>query len=474
SAIPNAHVLLSPLFTQEAVLSSRIEGTQATMGEVLEYEAKGGSVDIINRPDKDFLGRFAWKVMGRKKMSALVLNLEVEDQKIGFVLFLTRGYDQYTLEHAKLLELLHDPFAISLSNTLKHEEVLRLKDLLIDDNQYLNRQLHHMAGDEIIGSEFGLKYVMEMVRQIAPQKSQVLLLGETGAGKEVIANAIHYSSPRAGKPFIKVNCGAIPENLIDSELFGHEKGAFTGAVSQKRGRFERADKGTLFLDEVGELTHHAQVRLLRVLQNKEIERVGGTQPVPVDIRIITATHRNLSEMVSRGKFREDLWFRLNVFPIPIPPLRQRKSDIPALIRYFMEKKAREMNFPEQPVLAPGALEKLHAYHWPGNVRELENLVERTIIRNMASSSEKPEKSKKPLEFEPFFSAAAENEKHAETNISKGSLLMDDVMRKHIRKVLEIAGGKVQGEKGAAALLGVHPNTLRNRMNKLKIAYGRKK
>ena len=238
------------------------------------------------------------------------------------------GLNQYTDEHARLLRLLHEPFAIAMSNALKHQEVIRFKDMLADDNRYLFDELRSVSGDEIIGSDFGLKAVMEMVQQVAPLDSPVLLLGETGTGKEVIANAIHYSSPRKDGPFIKVNCGAIPETLLDSELFGHEKGAFTGAISQRRGRFERADKGTIFLDEIGELPSQAQVRLLHVLQKKEIERVGGTSSIPVDIRIISATHRNLEEMIASGRFREDLWFRLNVFPDHDPAAQAEKRRYP--------------------------------------------------------------------------------------------------------------------------------------------------
>ncbi|WP_319575024.1 sigma 54-interacting transcriptional regulator [uncultured Desulfobacter sp.] len=430
-------------------------------------EDDGPRVDLVNRMDKDFLTRFLWKAMGREKMSSLALKLEIEDERLGAVIFLAKGIDRYTREQARMLDLLHDPFAIALANTLKHQEVLRLKDQLADDNKYLHSQLRRISGDEIIGSESGLKYVMDMVRQIAPQNSQALLLGETGTGKEIIANAIHYASPRADRPLIKVNCGAIPDNLIDSELFGHEKGAFTGAVTQKKGRFERAHKGTLFLDEIGELPPQVQVRLLRVLENKQIERVGGTRTIPVDIRIIAATHRDLPAMVREGKFREDLWFRLNVFPITIPPLRQRKQDIPGLVQYFMEKKAREMNFYEPPVLAPGTLEQLNSYTWPGNIRELENLVERTLIQSLA----KP--SGTPLKFTP--PAPIPNNKDIKTcaDIPEGSLILDNIVRHHIRTVLKLSGGKVQGEGGAAALLDVHPNTLRYKMKKLGIPYGRK-
>jgi len=253
-------------------------------------------------------------------------------------------------------------------------------------------------------------------------------------------------------------------------LFGHEKGAFTGALTMKRGRFERAHTGTLFLDEIGELPLPVQVRLLRVLQTKEIERVGGSRSIPVDIRIIAATHRDLPQLVREEKFREDLWFRLNVFPITIPPLRQRKSDIPALTRFFMDKKTRELNFSTQPALAPGALEMLREYDWPGNVRELENLVERTIIRTMTGSPERL------LEFEPLSYVPGTGPVAAPGPVNMdtvpATLLLDDVMGTHIREVLQMTRGKVQGKNGAAALLGLHPNTLRNRMTKLGIPYGR--
>jgi transcriptional regulator with GAF, ATPase, and Fis domain len=256
---------------------------------------------------------------------------------------------------------------------------VKLKDIVDAENRELSRELRHFSGDEIVGAEYGLKATMEMVRQVAPLNSPVLLLGETGVGKEVVANAIHYTSSSRGGPFIKVNCGAIPENLLDSELFGHEKGAFTGAITQKRGRFERADKGSIFLDEIGELPLQAQVRLLRVLQHKEIERVGGTKSIPVDVRIIAATHKSMEEMVRSGAFREDLWFRLDVFPITIPPLRRRKEDIPALVHHFVERKSKDLKIYPPPSVSAEEVERLKAYHWPGNIRELENLIERELI-----------------------------------------------------------------------------------------------
>jgi transcriptional regulator with GAF, ATPase, and Fis domain len=269
-------------------------------------------------------------------------------------------------------------------------------------------------------------------------------------------------SPRKDGPFIKVNSGAIPETLLDSELFGHEKGAFTGALTQKRGRFERAHQGTIFLDEIGELPLQAQVRMLRVIQEKVIERVGGTKTIPVDIRIIAATHRNLEEMVGLEQFRKDLWFRLNVFPIEIPPLRDRKGDIPSLVRYFMDRKSKELKLHPQPKLAPGAIERLMDYHWPGNVRELENMVERALILNRTG----------PLSFDRLILTYQEEEPAALAHREDGSLILDEVISRHIRSVLKMTKGKVHGPRGAAEVMGLNPSTLRNRMNKLGIFYGR--
>ena len=422
-------------------------------------------IRIVNQPASDPPIRKGLQALGLNlDVSLMLMRLELEGNRVGSLGLMTHGTDQYTDEHAELVLLLHEPFAIAMANALKHQEVLKLKDMLSDDNRYLRRELLNLSGPEVIGVDFGLKGVTEMARQVAPLDSPVLLLGETGVGKEVIANAIHYSSPRKDAPFIKVNCGAIPENLVDSELFGHEKGAFTGAITQKRGRFERANKGTIFLDEIGELPLHAQVRLLNVLQHKEIERVGGTSAIPVDIRIISATHRNLEEMIKSGRFREDLWFRLNVFPIMIPPLRQRKEDIPALVHYFIEQKSIELKLKERPSLAPGVMQRLKAYDWPGNVRELQNIVERALIQHRHG----------PLIFEnlvvpqqPYETIQAENRTNALPTL-------DEINAMHIRRALELAKGKINGPGGAAEILGIRPNTLRKRMQKLGIPYGRRK
>jgi transcriptional regulator with GAF, ATPase, and Fis domain len=419
-------------------------------------------ISIFEDPEKYAISREMLKFHSVSCTSLMVMLLKSKGQILGSLVLISEGKERYIEEHARLLSLLKEPFVIALSNTLKHREVLKLKDLLADDNRYLHGELRRLSGDEIVGANFGLKGAMDRVRQVAALDSPVLLLGETGVGKDVIANAIHYSSTRRDGPFINVNCGAIPETLIDSELFGHEKGAFTGALSQKRGRFERADKGTILLDEIGELPPQAQLRLLRVLQDREIERVGGTKTIPLDIRIIAATNRNLEEMVKANQFREDLWFRLNVFPIWLPPLRERKTDIPALIQHFISLKAKELKLPAIPTLTPGAVDPLMEYEWPGNVRELQNIVERALILNPNG----------PISFGhlimPERGETSEQVEHAAESDN-----LDDVIVRHIRRVLVKTKGKIHGTGGAAELLGINPSTLRNRMNKLGINYGRR-
>jgi PAS domain S-box-containing protein len=338
----------------------------------------------------------------------------------------------------------------------KLEEALRKED----DNRYFQRELYKLTGDIIIGANFGLKDVMDKVQVASTVDSPVLLLGETGVGKDVIANAIHFSSERKDGPFIKINCGAIPETLIDSELFGHEKGAFTGAINQKRGCFERAMNGTLFLDEIGELPFQAQVRFLRVLQDKVIERVGGSGEIKLNIRVIAATNRDLQEMVANGRFREDLWFRLNVFPVTIPPLRERKMDISALLQYTIEKKTKELKLHTIPEVLPGAIEYLLEYDWPGNVRELQNIVERELILNPNG----------PLRFDGFNAHKPEKANTRLATDYTGSKKLDDVVASHIQNVLALTEGRIHGSEGAAYMLGVNASTLRNRMNKLGIKY----
>ncbi|MBC2713762.1 MAG: sigma 54-interacting transcriptional regulator [Desulfobacteraceae bacterium] len=423
-------------------------------------------IEIINQPALrpeiiDILQMYGLDL----DISIISMRLELEGKRMGVMLLRTKGIDQYTEEHTRLLLLLHEPFAIAMENALQHQEIVRFKDILADDNRYLRRQIRDISTSEIIGAKFGLRHVMDMVQQVAKLDSPVLLLGKTGVGKGVIANAIHYASRRKDGPFVSVNCGAIPDTLFDSELFGHEKGAFTGASSRKKGRFERADKGTIFLDEIGELPPQAQVRLLHVFQERVIERVGGTTTIPVDIRIISATNRNLEEMIKDGQFREDLWFRINVFPIQIPPLRQRKEDIPTLVHHFIEKKSIELKLPEKPKLASGAIDQLTAYAWPGNVRELENIVERALIQYTEG----------PLRFENLMlSHPSPGQITASVKNNSKFLSLDEMNSLHIQRALELANGKINGPGGAAELLNIHPNTIRKRMDKLNIQYKRRK
>ncbi len=402
------------------------------------------------------------KVLGRPPSSVLVNPITLEGKYVGALSARVEGEGKYTEEHVHAWELVNEPTAIALANHLKYRELNRLKNLVEDDKRYLEKELRNERGQTLVGADFGLREVMEKVRRVAPLSSPVLLIGETGTGKEIIANAIHNLSHRGEGPLIKVNCGAIPETLVDSELFGHEKGAFTGAIEQKRGRFERAQGGTIFLDEVSELPPQVQVRLLRVLQEKEIERVGGTKPIKVDARVVSATNRDLESLVANGQFREDLYFRLSVFPISVPPLRERKNDIPSLVHHFILKKAREMVLPVIPALAPGEIDRLMTYDWRGNVRELENAVERAIILSDAKcvTFEGITGRRTPVPAE----GHALGEQEAER--------LDDVEARHIEAILKKAGGKVSGKGGAAELLGIHPETLRHRMRKLGIRFGR--
>lgn len=417
---------------------------------------------MLNRPGRNSIAQQVLDTLGHPVASMLTLRMRLDGQIQGNIMVIANGRNRFSRQHLRLLEHLNDPFAVALSNSRRYRELAEIKERLDDDNRYLHQELRQMAGGDIVGADGGLGKAMTMIRQVAPQISPVLIIGETGSGKELLARAVHDFSPRRDSPFIKVNCGAIPQSLMDSELFGHEKGAFTGATARKRGRFERAEGGTILLDEVGELTPEAQIRLLRVLQEKEIERVGGTHPIKLNIRVVAATHRNLADMVTAGVFRQDLFFRLNVFPIHIPPLRERKEDIEPLVRYFLERKTMEMGHRLKPVLAPGALEDLLRYEWPGNVRELEHTVERALILNVDG----------PLRFGDFKIPEACGTAPPPASDIPPMQTLDTAMNDHISRVLAACGGRVEGRSGAARILGVKPGTLRYRMKKLGIPFGR--
>jgi len=415
-------------------------------------------VDLVNHTEEDEDVRAVRDFFKLGDSSVMMMALDIGGQLVGSLALFANGHDRYVKEHAEVFELLQKPAAVVLVSSYLHGENLKFAELLEDDNRFLHQELQQAAGDNIVGEEFGLKGVMDKVRQVATHDSPVLLLGETGTGKDVIANSIHRLSQRRNGPLITVNCGAIPDTLLDSELFGHEKGAFTGALSQKRGRFERANNGTIFLDEIGELPPQAQVRLLRVLQNREIERVGGSDTLPVDIRIIAATNRELENMVKEGTFREDLWFRLNVFPVDIPPLRDRKADIPALVEYFLERKSRELKLQPVPKLTEDTLLMLEAYQWPGNVRELENIIERALIISQGETLDIPILGVSNLDKEP-----------ANINQQDDTILtFDEMVSQYLRRILELANGKVHGSGGAADLSGLNPSTLRAKLRKLGI------
>jgi formate hydrogenlyase transcriptional activator len=436
--------------------------------ELQEVMKNPGRHDLVRIVPDSQLDHIAGPIVKARELppsSMMMARLMVENSHVGGLFVRVTGRNRYTQEHAKIFSIVMEPTAIALENSKRYRELLILKDLLIDHNKYLQEELRPSNEKEIIGAEFGLKEVMNKVRRVAPLPSPVLLLGKTGTGKEVIASAIHDISKRKDGPFIKVNCGAIPESLIDSELFGHEKGAFTNAVSKRSGRFERAHGGTIFLDEIGELSLQAQTRLLRVLQEKELERVGGTGTIKIDVRIIAATNRDLAEMVAARLFREDLFFRINVFPIVIPPVCERKEDIPTFVQYFLMKKAKEMGLRKKFILTPGTMDRLIAYQWPGNVREIQNVIERAVILSHGEH----------LSFEdiitphPHVKLSNHNLEHSEGE----DLKLDDWIAIHIKQALNKANGRIEGKDGVADLLGINPSTLRHKMRKLGIPYGQK-
>jgi formate hydrogenlyase transcriptional activator len=337
---------------------------------------------------------------------------------------------------------------------LMEQEQARLRA----QNLYLQEEIkadHNF--EEIVGQSVPLLHVLENVLRVAPTDASVLISGETGTGKELIARAIHSNSKRRDRPLIKVNCAALPTGLVESELFGHEKGAFTGAIARRIGRFELADGGTIFLDEIGEIPLEVQVKLLRVLQEREFDRVGGGKaPISVDVRVIAATNRDLLAAVREKKFREDLYYRLNVFPLRLPPLRERKADIPLLAHFLVKKFATSIGKSIERISAE-ALERLDAYDWPGNVRELENVIERAVIL-----SPRPVLDIDPDVFVPRAVGSP-------SAVEESSQALEEVERAHICKVLEETSWIIEGTKGAARVLGLHPNTLRSRLKKLGIA-----
>jgi len=397
---------------------------------------------------------------------------------LGFLRVGRTAEHPYEADEIDFLRLAAGQIAIAIENALAYEEISRLKDKLSEEKLYLEEAFRSEMGFErIIGNSAAIKHVLQMVETVAPSDSTVLLLGETGTGKELIARAIHERSRRKDRTFVKLNCAAIPTGLLESELFGHEKGAFTGAINQKVGRMELADQGTLFLDEVGDIPIEIQPKLLRALQEREFERLGSTHTRKVNMRLVAATNRDLEKMVADREFRNDLYYRLNVFPIRIPPLRDRREDIPLLVGYFLQKCAKQMQ-KRIDTVPVSVMKGLTAWDWPGNIRELENFIERAVILTRGKSLEAPLAAlRKYKNDEPARATAAKSEHDIarivrETIVSMNSKHADSELarRQHgeIVRVLNECKGRVGGADGAAVRMGLSRTTLISRMKKLGI------
>lgn len=375
-------------------------------------------------------------------------------ETIGTMMVASRLESTFSQREAEMLVQMADQVAMAVDNALAFRQIQELRDRLGQEKRYLEEEINlERRFDDVVGESIGLRRVLREIETVAPTDATVLIQGETGTGKELLARAIHRLSPRNDRTFIKINCAAIPSGLIESELFGHEKGAFTGAIARKIGRLELAHEGTLFLDEVGELPLELQPKLLRALQEKEIERVGGNRPISVNVRLIAATNRDLAQMVAEKQFRSDLYYRLKVFPVFSPPLRERISDIPILVRHFVDAHSRRMGkhietIPEETMAA------LTRWQWPGNIRELENFLERAVILTRG-----------PVLYVPLAELAIEDRQDGE---GWENPTLQAAEREHILRVLREADGQIGGPNGAAARLGLKRTTLHSKLRKLGI------
>jgi len=371
------------------------------------------------------------------------------DRSLGVLALASREGNAFDREATAFLAQVAQQVAIGVENALAYGEIADLKDKLAQEKLYLEDEIRgEMDFEGIVGQSSALRHVLNMVETVAPSDSTVLLLGETGTGKELIARAIHERSRRKDRTFVKLNCAAIPTGLLESELFGHERGAFTGAIAQKVGRLELADQGSLFLDEVGDIPVEIQPKLLRALQEREFERLGSNRTKQVDVRLVAATNRDLEKMMENREFRSDLYYRLNVFPIRIPPLRERPEDIPLLVRYFTQKYGRLMNKKIESIPA-AAMRKLSSWHWPGNIRELENFIERSVILTHGTALQAP------------IGELTNNGRTAPVAGTREANERDEIVR-----ILKTTNGRVAGIDGAAARMGLKRTTLIARMKKL--------
>jgi len=410
------------------------------------------TVLIRNLDTAEFPAEIVKRAKAEGLNSGCAVPLISHGKVLGTLSVVSMQVDAFTQDDAELLTQIGAQVAIAVENALAFKQIAQLKDKLTEEKLYLQEEIQTEYNfQEIVGDSQTLRRVLKEVQTVAVTASTVLILGETGSGKELIARALHNLSERRERTFVKLNCAAIPTGLLESELFGHEKGAFTGAIATKIGRFETADRGTLFLDEVGEIPLELQVKLLRVLQEQEFERLGSTRTIRVDVRVVAATNRDLGQMVEEQKFRSDLYYRLKVFPITLPPLRDRAEDIPALVRHFAQKFALRMKKRIETIPAE-AMKALQAYPWPGNVRELENFIERAVILTSGSDLRVPLSELKSMSPPPNGSVKT----------------LEDAEREHILKALREAKWTIGGSAGAAAKLGMKRTTLQSKMQKLGI------
>ena len=409
---------------------------------------------LVNRLDSETFPSEVTRLMVAEGLhSGCWLPLLSRDRVLGTLNISSRTENAFTQNDVELLQQVGNQVAIAIDNALAFRQIADLKDKLAEEKLYLEDEIRSQYNfEEIIGESVVWKRALEQVETVAPTDSTTLILGETGTGKELIARAIHNLSGRRERTFVKLNCAAIPTGLLESELFGHEKGAFTGAISQKVGRVELADKGTLFLDEVGDIPPELQPKLLRVLQEREFERLGSTRTLRVDVRLIAATNRDLQKMVADREFRSDLFYRLNVFPIQLPALRERGKDIPLLVRYFAQKHG-ESKGKHIERIPSETMQALERWHWPGNVRELENLIERAVILTRGHVLNVPISELKP---------------GPETSTAANVTSLEDAEREHIIRALREARGLISGPQGAAARLELKRTTLNSKMRKLGI------
>jgi formate hydrogenlyase transcriptional activator len=471
SGLLKIHALDIPVKTidTKTEFTVSVEGSPAgqaiSRGEVLV--ARGAEIDRFH-PD-------VVRYLREQRVQVLCcVPLTTRGRTFGTINFASRNPENFSTPDVDLLRQVASQVAIALENALAFKEIDALKDKLAVEKLYLEEEIRtEFSFDEIIGESPTLRRALAQVELAAPASTTVLILGETGTGKEIIARAIHNLSPRRERTFVKVNCASIPAGLLESELFGHERGAFTGALTQKVGRFEFADRGTLFLDEVGDLPLELQPKLLRVLQEQEFERLGGNRTIRVDVRVVAATNADLNQLVAERKFRSDLFYRLNVFPIQIPPLRERPEDIPLLVRYFVQKFSRRQNKTVEYIPAP-VMEAMANYPWPGNVRELENLIERAVLLSPGKELRVPlAEFKENIVPAALAAAAIDLPRPVESVVTPSPApasanTLDDAQRQHILQVLRQTQWRIAGPRGAAAILGLKRTTLQARMRKLGI------